>query len=55
MYGFPDKDSARKAYLSNYSKGWRGLGKITSASKKEFDKWISGSKRKIKPFSEYRK
>ena len=54
MYGFPDKDSAKKAYLSNYSKGWRGLGKITSASKQEFDKWISGSKRKIKPFSEYR-
>lgn len=53
MYGFPDKTSARKAYLSNYEKGWRGLGKITSASKEEFDKWIRGSKRKIKPYSDY--
>lgn len=55
MYGYPNKKAAEKAYLSNYEKGWRGLGKITSATKEEFDKWIKGSKRKIKPFSEYKK
>ena len=53
MYGFPDMESARKAYLSNYKDGWQGLGNITEVSKEEFKKWINGSKRKTKPFAEY--
>ena len=53
MYGFPDMESARKAYLSNYKDGWQGLGNITEVSKEEFKKWINGSKRKTKPFEEY--
>ena len=54
MYGFADKESARKAYLSNYEDGWQGLGNITEVSKEEFKKWIGSSKRKTKPFEEYK-
>ncbi|MDY6409169.1 MAG: hypothetical protein SPK71_04925, partial [Prevotella sp.] len=53
MYGFPDIDSARKAYLSNYEEGWQGLGNITGVSKEEFKKWVDSSHRKTKPFAEY--
>ena len=53
MYGFPDIESARKAYLSNYEEGWQGLGAITPVSKEEFKKWIESSHRKTKPFAEY--
>lgn len=52
MYGFPNKTEAKKAYLSNYEKGWRGCGAITGASKQVFDAWIRGSKRKVKPFKD---
>lgn len=54
MYGFADKESAREAYLSNYEDGWQGLGNITEVSKEEFKKWIGSSKRKTKPFAEYK-
>ena len=54
MYGFADVESAKQAYLSNYEKGWQGLGNITEVSKDEFKKWIDSSKRKTKPFSEYK-
>lgn len=54
MYGFPDMESAKKAYLSNYEDGWQGLGAITEVSKEEFKKWIESSHRKTKPFSEYK-
>lgn len=53
MYGFSSKSDAKKAYLSNYEKGWRGCGNITGVSKDVFDKWIKSSKRKIKPFKDY--
>ena len=53
MYGFADKESAKGAYLSNYSIGWKGLGNITEVSKENFKKWIDSSKRKTKPFAEY--
>ena len=54
MYGFPDIESARKAYLSNYEDGWTGLGAITPVSKEQFKKWIDSSHRKTKPFAEYK-
>ena len=54
MYGFPDIESARKAYLSNYEDGWTGLGAITPVSKEEFKKWVQRSHRKTKPFAEYK-
>lgn len=55
MYGYDSMDDAEKAYLANYSKGWKGLGNITGASKTEFDKWLDTSNRKIKPFAGYAK
>lgn len=54
MYGFNSADEAKDAYLSNYEKGWKGLGTITEVSKDEFKKWINSSHRKTKPFAEYK-
>lgn len=54
MYGFNSLEEAREAYLSNYSKGWKGLGSITGVSKDDFRKWVDSSHRKTKPFSEYK-
>ena len=54
MYGFPSEEAARDAYLSNYEQGWTGLGAITHVSKEEFKKWIGSSKRKTKPFANYK-
>lgn len=53
IYGFASEQEARDAYLSNYEKGWKGLGKITEVTREEFKKWIESSTRKTKPFSEY--
>ena len=53
MYGYPDEAAATKAYLSNYSPGWKGLGKVTSVPKATFDKWLESSDRKTKPFRDY--
>jgi hypothetical protein len=53
LFGYPDEAAATKAYLSNYSKGWKGLGKVTSVPKATFDKWLESSDRKTKPFAEY--
>lgn len=54
MYGFDSAEEAKQAYLSNYEKGWKGLGDITEVTKEEFKKWVDSSKRKTKPFAEYR-
>lgn len=53
MYGYPSEEAATEAYLSNYSKGWKGLGKVTSVPKATFDKWLESSDRKTKPFADY--
>lgn len=53
MYGYPDEAAATKAYLSNYSPGWKGLGKVTAVPKATFDKWLESSDRKTKPFADY--
>lgn len=53
MYGYPSEEAATEAYLSNYSKDWKGLGKVTSVPKVTFDKWLESSDRKTKPFRDY--
>lgn len=53
MYGYPSEEAATEAYLANYSKGWKGLGKVTSVPKATFDKWLESSDRKTKPFADY--
>ena len=54
MYGFKSALAAKRAYLANYSPGWKGLGNITKVSKEEFKKWVDSSHRKTKPFAEYK-
>lgn len=54
MYGFESIDDAREAYLSNYEKGWTGLGNITEVSKENFGNWLASGTRKMKPFAEYK-
>ena len=53
MFGYPSEEAATEAYLANYSKGWKGLGKVTDVPKATFDKWLESSDRKTKPFAEY--
>lgn len=53
MYGYPSEEGATEAYLANYSKGWKGLGKVTAVPKATFDKWLQSSDRKTKPFADY--
>lgn len=53
MYGYPDEEAATEAYLANYSKDWKGLGKVTAVPKATFDKWLESSDRKTKPFAGY--
>lgn len=53
MYGYPSEEVATEAYLANYSKGWKGLGKVTAVPKTTFDKWLESSDRKTKPFADY--
>lgn len=53
MYGFADANEAKIAYFKNYSRGWKGYGKLTAVSREDFKKWIESSHRKTKPFAEY--
>lgn len=56
MLGFNDRDEAFSAYLSNYEDGWekgRRLD-VTGVNLDDFEKWIESSKRKTKPFAEYK-
>ena len=56
MYGFADGKVALDAYLANYEQGWEQTRRldVTGVSKDEFKKWIQSSKRKTKPFKEYK-
>lgn len=47
MLGFNDEKEAKEAYLSNYEKGWKGLGSIKTMSVTDFSDWaFSGKKSK---------
>lgn len=54
MLGFDSMEEAQAAYLSNYEKGWQGMGPVTETTMDEFKKWIDSSHRKTKPFNEYK-
>ena len=54
MLGFDSMEEAQAAYLSNYEKGWQGMGPVTETTMDEFKKWIESSHRKTKPFNEYK-
>lgn len=53
MLGFMDIKSAKDAYMSNYSKGWKGFRDITGVPLDIFKKWLYRKKRQSKPFGEY--
>ena len=53
MLGFKSAEEAKKAYLSNFSKGWKGFRDITAVSLELFKKWLYRGKKQRKPFAEY--
>jgi predicted GNAT family acetyltransferase len=54
MFGFESIDEAKKAYLSNYEKGWKGLGNITETDVEAFRNWaVKKEGKRRKPFSQY--
>lgn len=53
MLGFDSKEDAKKAYLSNYSKGWKGFRSITGVSLRLFKKWLYRGNKQRKPFADY--
>lgn len=53
MLGFNSKKEAKEAYLSNYSKDWKGFRTITGVSLRLFKKWLYRGAKQRKPFSEY--
>jgi N12 class adenine-specific DNA methylase len=40
MFGFDSKESAEKAYLSNYDKDWQGVGAISEVALDTFKGWV---------------
>ena len=56
MLGFNDRDDAFSAYLSNYEEDWQNGRRldVTPVNLEDFEKWIDSSKRKTKPFAEYK-
>ena len=53
MLGFKSIKDAKKAYLSNYSKDWKGFRDITGVSLSIFKKWLYRKHKQRKPFAEY--
>lgn len=41
MLGFPDEESARRAYLDSYDKGWGGLASIVPCSISQLKWWLA--------------
>lgn len=56
MLGFNDQDEAKGDYLANYKQGWENGRRIdvSAVNLEDFEKWIESSKRKTKPFREYK-
>lgn len=52
MLAFKNIRDARKAYLSNYEKDWKGLGAITEVPIDEYREWIGDGTRKIEAYSD---
>ena len=54
MLGFKTSNEAKKAYLSNYEKDWKGFHKITEVDEETFKSWLYDGKKQRKAFSEYK-
>lgn len=46
MLGFNSEEEARQGYLSNYEKGWSGLGSIVPMSTEQFKEWVKSDQTK---------
>lgn len=49
IMGAATEQEARDTYLSNYSKGWTGLGSITQMTQDEFKAWVRDPAKTKKP------
>lgn len=54
MLGFKTSNEAKKAYLSNYEKDWKGFHKITEVDEETFKVWLYDGKKQRKPFYQYK-
>jgi hypothetical protein len=54
MLGFDSKEEAKKAYLSNYEKDWKGFKYITEVDTDTFKEWLYNGRRQRKPFAKYK-
>lgn len=51
MLGFDSQEEAELAYLSNYQRGWRGMGPVTALSMDDFKDWVFNPAKSIWPAS----
>jgi len=53
MLGFTNSDAAKKGYLDNYEKGWKGISSITPMTMDQFKIWTNkaNTARQAKPFT----
>jgi len=53
MLGFSSPEQAKKGYLANYDKGWKGFGSMKQCSVKEFKYWLKdgNTKKEFEPMS----
>ncbi|MGE3927222.1 MAG: LPD38 domain-containing protein [Lautropia sp.] len=47
LVGWPTEDAARRAYLENYARDWKGLGAITQMSTPEFKEWVANGTHRL--------
>lgn len=53
MLGFKSITDAKEAYLSNYSKDWKGFREITGVGILTFKRWLYRKHKQRKPFADY--
>ena len=53
MLGFKSITDAKEAYLSNYSKDWKGFRDITGVDILTFKRWLYRKHKQRKPFADY--
>lgn len=51
MMGFDSIEAARKGYLSNYDKNWKGLGEISETTVDEFKAWTQRPRKSKQPYA----
>lgn len=55
MMGFDSAEQAKRAYLSNYEKDWKGFKYISEVDIDTFKKWLYDGMRQRKPFALYKR